>query len=889
MNQYCYDIVTQTEEIDADVLKKYVGKLYRKKKFQDLAFTSDEKIPFIVLFSQKDNQVCIKMTSRAKKNVERIEGIHSKLTAADLKFTPDIRLSKPHLFKLEQCAWWDTECKREQEKWSTLSHNGPYFTHLYEPYEPHGVPILYNDVEYELNPQEERIANFYARRIISESSGNVAQIWTTDKVFNKNFWTDFKTYLSPTHKKIFKDFDKMDFSLIVEHLEERKAAEKQLSQKEKNVKKIQAAEKKQNYGYAVINGIKEPLGNFTIEPAAIFYGRGDNPKRGKIKRDIEPEEVIINVGGQKVSPPPGHKWKQVIHDHNLAWVASWKDPISSENKYVYFAPEGQLKGKSDYFKYEKARKLNKYLANIRKQYTEDITSHLNKSRQLGTVLYLIDHHGIRVGNEKDSAETDTVGASTLRVEHVKLKEPNTVIFDFLGKDSIRYYKEIPVEEDVYDNFVEFLSSKKPSEPVFDLISAADINAYLRNFDKDFSSKVFRTRLASTVMDASLKKKRVKKNATQDEKKKIFTQANIEVAKILNHQRTVSEKAKETIKKYKGELKDLRVALKEAKEAGKSTKTLDTKIQKKKDQIATKKDTLNIAINTSLANYIDPRIVVSWAKTNEMSIPKAYTATLQRKFKWAIDITNDEWDYDTTSLPVDMRKLDPVSDVKPKKPPTRAKAAKAPKPAVKKAPRASVEPRGTEPRIIDYSAKSIAVIGDTKSIKELLKDAGGRFNRGLTVQGVKTSGWVFSKKRLGEVKKILSPKNIIDDIMDDHDLSVRERNIIKCFARDENVIQFLKSELTGANVNKEIYNKELLAQFLACLDTDSEQESLFEEYQERTFNNLSKDIIARLTPRSVPTFMFLIFILYKGSDETREEYLTQLVSHLTDTDDIQECL
>ena len=58
-------------------------------------------------------------------------------------------------------------------------------------------------------------------------------------------------------------------------------------------------------------------------------------------------------------------------------------------------------------------------------------------KQLGTVLWLIDHHGIRVGGEKGDDEADTVGASTLRVEHVKLEDPDLIIFDFLGKDSIQ--------------------------------------------------------------------------------------------------------------------------------------------------------------------------------------------------------------------------------------------------------------------------------------------------------------------------------------------------------------------------------------------------------------------------------------------------------------------
>jgi len=50
---------------------------------------------------------------------------------------------------------------------------------------------------------------------------------------------------------------------------------------------------------------------------------------------------------------------------------------------------------------------------------------------------------LRVGNEKDEDEADTVGCCSLRIEHIKLYDKldgvgeNIVEFDFLGKDSIR--------------------------------------------------------------------------------------------------------------------------------------------------------------------------------------------------------------------------------------------------------------------------------------------------------------------------------------------------------------------------------------------------------------------------------------------------------------------
>ena len=53
-------------------------------------------------------------------------------------------------------------------------------------------------------------------------------------------------------------------------------------------------------------------------------------------------------------------------------------------------------------------------------------------------------------------------------------------------------------------------------------------------------------------------------------------------------------------------------------------------------------------------------------------------------------------------------------------------------------------------IIDYSEKSIAVIGDTKNIKESLKEIGGVFNPRLKCG----SGWIFSKKKMAVLAELL---------------------------------------------------------------------------------------------------------------------------------------
>lgn len=69
---------------------------------------------------------------------------------------------------------------------------------------------------------------------------------------------------------------------------------------------------------------------------------------------------------------------------------------------------------------------------------------------MNSVFLLILKLALRAGNEKEEGETaDTVGCCSLRVEHITLHEQMdgkmyVVEFDFLGKDSIRYYNKVPV-------------------------------------------------------------------------------------------------------------------------------------------------------------------------------------------------------------------------------------------------------------------------------------------------------------------------------------------------------------------------------------------------------------------------------------------------------------
>lgn len=80
--------------------------------------------------------------------------------------------------------------------------------------------------------------------------------------------------------------------------------------------------------------------------------------------------------------------------------------------------------------------------------------------------------------------------------------------------------------------------------------------------------------------------------------------------------------------------------------------------------------------------------------------------------------------------------------------------KAPQRSVAATPAETVE--GVRVEIVDYSAKAIAVFGDTKPIKHILGSMHGMYRAYLTHNGGKCPGWIFSKKQEPKVREKLAP-------------------------------------------------------------------------------------------------------------------------------------
>lgn len=545
--------------------------------------------------------------------------------------------------------------KNNEIKWKTLNHNGIIFP---EPYIQHNIPLLYNGKKIILNSEAEEFATYYVNPRYDS--------YRNDK-FKKNFWGDFKKIID---KKLeILQFDLCDFSLIKEHVLDMKEKNINMTKEEKLNKKSKLLELSEKYKFAVVDGKKEAIDNYMIEIPGIFIGRGNHPYIGKIKKRINPENVIINIGKGEPIPPiniSGHKWGKIIHDNKLEWIASWKNNVTNKTNYARFGRMSKFKMNSDMDKFEMARKLKNKINIIRKTNASLLIHENKKYRQLATALYLIDKLALRVGNEKGKDKADTVGVSTLKVKNIKLMENNTIKLDFLSKDSVRYYNTYQVDDDnVYKNIEEFIKNKNENDQLFDIITSNDINNYITSYIQNATSRTFRTMNASYLFQKKLNEiaLKYKNEKNKENKEKIIhdiTLAYVDVAKLCNHIKTVSnegvdkkiQKIKTTLQKYtqkKKEYDDIKQKYvqenKDTKKINNMINNIKKKIEKlKMNKIITNK-TQSLSVGTSKTNYLDPRILFSFLKKNNMmeEIFKFFTKKQIEQFKWAESI-DDSFDF-----------------------------------------------------------------------------------------------------------------------------------------------------------------------------------------------------------------------------------------------------
>ncbi len=490
-----------------------------------------------------------------------------------------------------------------------LKHNGI----LIPKYEPRGFSIIAKDKKRKLDAHQEEMAIAWVKKLGTD--------YVKDPVFVENFFKDFSEALGEvTPLKP----ENVDFSEIQHAVDRDKAAKLEISKEEKkriaSERKVLREKNRDKYGYATLDGSIVELGNYVAEPSSIFMGRGKHPLRGRWKQGPSQQDVMLNLSPG--APVPEGQWKRIIWESDYMWIAKWTDKLSGKEKYIWLADTVSVKQEREKKKFDLANKLESRFNKLKEHITRNLVSKDMMRRKVATVCYLINELKLRVGDEKDKDEADTVGATTLRPDHVKIMDNTHVIFDFLGKDSVQWTKNVELDEQVVNNLREFIGAAK--SPIFEGVKSGNVKRFLSEVLPGLTAKVFRTFHASRIVRKHLDESQVNRDDKAAKKKYEATMANLQAAEELNHKKQLPKNWDQRIAKKQETLRAL-------------TEKGDERSKKRANNLEMKIDlmtkTSNYNLRTSLKSYIDPRVYYDWFKKVDYDWKLYYPTALQRKFSW----------------------------------------------------------------------------------------------------------------------------------------------------------------------------------------------------------------------------------------------------------------
>ncbi|MEM2142566.1 MAG: hypothetical protein QXS20_06805 [Candidatus Thorarchaeota archaeon] len=442
----------------------------------------------------------------------------------------------------------------------SLHHNGIIVLGLPP---PHGLRINVRGETHLLNQMQEAMAVAWVKKLGTP--------YVEDPVFRSNFFEDFSRELGvrPSLKP-----EEIDFSEVINFVQSERTAKDAMSTQEKRAdlerRKAERSRLKEIYGYALVDGVRMELANYQTEPAGIFMGRGQHPLRGKWKYPVQHSDITLNLSPD--APRPSGDWKEIVWSPECMWIARWTDRLTGNLKYIWLHDSTPIKQEREEAKFDKALKIGRRIDEIRRHILDGLRSKDPRRRMVAAACYLIDRLSLRVGDEKDPDEADTVGATTLRVEHLTLKD-SSVVFDFLGKDSVPWHKELEMPPDVYSVFKELYEAasermklfaarrqgKTRGDPkkiaqIFPDIGSSHVNRFLAEVHPELTAKVFRTYHASMTMKNELAKSRVKRSDPEFVKMEAVKRANLEVARVMNHTKQAPKNWEKSERRFESRLR-----------------------------------------------------------------------------------------------------------------------------------------------------------------------------------------------------------------------------------------------------------------------------------------------------------------------------------------------
>jgi len=492
----------------------------------------------------------------------------------------------------------------------SLRHNGIY---TLRPPDPNNLTVRVRGKDIVLDRLQEEMAVAWVRKIGTP--------YVDDSVFKSNFSKDFSKQLGVSPPLRLDDAREIDLIQVTAFIEAERKRKATMTREEKKAdlerRKAEREQLKERYGYAAVDGQRMELANYQTEPSGIFMGRGQHPLRGRWKQGASERDITLNLD-HGAARPEGN-WKKIIWAPDCMWIAKWIDKLTRKEKYIWLHDSTPIKQEREEAKFDKALGMEEKTEPIRSHIMEGLHSTDAKRREIAAACYLIDRLSLRVGDEKDPDEADTVGATTLRVEHLTLKK-DSVVFDFLGKDSVPWHKELDLPPDIFEVFKELYeraaekvesfkaraSPKTSADPkkialIFPDVRSTHVNKFLGEVDSDLTAKVFRTLHATVKIRDELDQSKVRRTDLEFAKRTAFKRANLEVARVMNHTKQAPKGWANTAQRYESrirtaeqklavtrkQLSSMRVRLREAKKREDAARTMFEESVQRQKQIVEK--------------------------------------------------------------------------------------------------------------------------------------------------------------------------------------------------------------------------------------------------------------------------------------------------------------
>lgn len=291
--------------------------------------------------------------------------------------------------------------------------------------------------------------------------------------------------------------------------------------------------------------------NYTVVVSQIHYRKDTDLPWRRIKKDKG--FGFVNEKGKRIGKsakarviglaiPPG--WREVVISADpMDYVQAIGVDARGRKQYIYH-PEW-IKHNQEH-KFDQMITFGERLPTLRKAVKAHMNErHLTKDRVVATVIWLLEHTFIRIGNKEYAEENQSYGLTTMREKHIEVKG-NTLSFSFEGKSGVshdldvtnpRVAKNVRACLDIpgYELFQYFDEDQNKQ-----VVDSQDVNDYLKvQTGADFSAKDFRTWGGSVIAGDSLYKKGNAKN--KEDLKSNISEVVAEVSTNLGNTKRVSRK------------------------------------------------------------------------------------------------------------------------------------------------------------------------------------------------------------------------------------------------------------------------------------------------------------------------------------------------------------